>query len=240
MVTWTAQKDDWLRSLYPDTPNRTIAKMLCCSYLAVKNRATTLGLKKDPGYMASKPGCFRPGQTSWNKGLSYQPGGRIAENQFKPGHKPQTWVPVGTEAVDKDGYLKLKVSDDRTVPSRYNWKFVHVMKWEEYHGQPVPPKSCPNPVAAQYEMGQLVGVRGTPTIVLDNGDVVPGYLPAARLQDGNKRNFARENLALVSMAENAILNKFFAMKNPPEGGFDVLLNLARIKLATTKRKREIA
>ena len=204
MVTWTAQTDDWLRSLYPDTPNRTIAKMLCCSYLAVKNRATTLGLKKDPGYMASKPGCFRPGQTSWNKGLSYQPGGRIAENQFKPGHKPQTWVPVGTEAVDKDGYLKLKVSDDRTVPSRYNWKFVHVMKWEEYHGQPVPPKHV------------------------------------VRLKDGNKRNFARENLALVSMAENAILNKFFAMKNPPEGGFDVLLNLARIKLATTKRKREIA
>ncbi|OLF82690.1 hypothetical protein AWH63_06710 [Marinobacter sp. C18] len=204
MVTWTAQKDDWLRSLYPDTPNRTIAKMLCCSYLAVKNRATTLGLKKDPGYMASKPGCFRPGQTSWNKGLSYQPGGRIAENQFKPGHKPQTWVPVGTKAVDKDGYLKLKVSDDRTVPSRYNWKFVHVMKWEEYHGQPVPPKHV------------------------------------VRLKDGNKRNFARENLALVSMAENAILNKFFAMKNPPEGGFDVLLNLARIKLATTKRKREIA
>ncbi|WP_421921636.1 HNH endonuclease signature motif containing protein [Marinobacter salarius] len=204
MVTWTAQKDDWLRSLYPDTPNRTIAKMLCCSYLAVKNRATTLGLKKDPGYMASKPGCFRPGQTSWNKGLSYQPGGRIAENQFKPGHKPQTWVPVGTEAVDKDGYLKLKVSDDRTVPSRYNWKFVHVMKWEEYHGQPVPPKHV------------------------------------VRLKDGNKRNFERENLVLVSMAENAILNKFFAMKNPPEGGFDVLLNLARIKLATTKRKREMA
>ncbi len=154
--------------------------------------------------MASKPGCFRPGQTSWNKGLSYQPGGRIAENQFKPGHKPQTWVPVGTEAVDKDGYLKLKVSDDRTVPSRYNWKFVHVMKWEEYHGQPVPPKHV------------------------------------VRLKDGDKRNFDRENLALVSMAENAILNKFFAMKNPPEGGFDVLLNLARIKLATTKRKREMA
>lgn len=48
-------------------------------------------------------------------------------------------------------------------------------------GQPVAPKSCPNPVAAHYEMGQLVGVRGTPTIVLDNGDMVPGYLPAQRL-----------------------------------------------------------
>ena len=38
-------------------------------------------------------------------------------------------------------------------------------------------------------MGQLLGVRGTPTIVLESGDVVPGYLPAPRLlealeQDG--------------------------------------------------------
>ncbi len=50
-------------------------------------------------------------------------------------------------------------------------------------GQPVEAKSCPNPVAEQYEMGQLVGVRGTPTIVLENGDVVPGYLPASRLRE---------------------------------------------------------
>lgn len=49
--------------------------------------------------------------------------------------------------------------------------------------EPIAEKSCPNPVAEQYEMGQLVGVRGTPTIVLDNGDVVPGYLPAPRLWD---------------------------------------------------------
>ena len=204
MVTWNAQRDDWLRSLYPDTPNRTIAKMLNCSYLAVKNRATVLGLKKDPAYMASKPGCFKPGQESWNKGLSYQPGGRCSENQFKPGHKPQTTVPVGTEAVDKDGYLKRKVRDDAPPGmSRKNWKFVHVLKWEEYHGRPVPPKHV------------------------------------VRLKDGDKRNFSEENLVLVSMAENAILNKFFAMENPPAGSFDVLHNLAKIKLAANKRKREL-
>lgn len=204
MYQWAAQRDEWLRSLYPDTDNRTIAKMLGCSYSAVKNRAQTLGLKKSKAHMDTRPGCFKPGQNSWNKGLSYQPGGRIAESQFKKGNKPQTWVPVGTESEDKDGYLKQKVSDDRTVPSRYNWKFVHVLKWEEYNGRPVPPKHV------------------------------------VRLKDGDRRNFSPENLVLVSMAENAILNKFFAMKNPPEGGFDVLLNLARIKLAVGKRKKEIA
>lgn len=205
MAAWNAQRDDWLRSLYPETNNRTIAKVMGCSYSAIKNRAQTLGLKKSPEYLErEKPGCFRPGQTSWNKGVSYQPGGRIAESQFKPGHKPQTTVPVGTETVDKDGYLKRKIRDDAPPGmSRKNWKSVHVMKWEEYHGRPVPPKHV------------------------------------VRLKDGDKRNFSRENLVLVSMAENAILNKFFAMENPPEGSFDVLHNLARIKLAANKRKREM-
>lgn len=49
--------------------------------------------------------------------------------------------------------------------------------------EPVEPKSCPNPVAEQYEVGQLVGVRGTPTIIMDTGDVVPGYMPASKLLD---------------------------------------------------------
>ncbi|MBX5463840.1 MAG: DsbC family protein [Steroidobacteraceae bacterium] len=44
------------------------------------------------------------------------------------------------------------------------------------------PKHCPNsPVARQYALGQDVGVRGTPAIVLANGEMLPGYLPPAML-----------------------------------------------------------
>lgn len=40
------------------------------------------------------------------------------------------------------------------------------------------PKHCANsPVARQYELGQEVGVRGTPAILLDDGEMLPGYLP---------------------------------------------------------------
>ena len=45
-------------------------------------------------------------------------------------------------------------------------------------------KSTPcgkTPVEEDYEMGQDFGVRGTPAIVLANGDLVPGYLPPALL-----------------------------------------------------------
>lgn len=48
-------------------------------------------------------------------------------------------------------------------------------------GQPVEQKECENPVQEQYELGQRVGVRGTPTIVTEDGTVVPGYVSADRL-----------------------------------------------------------
>ena len=48
-------------------------------------------------------------------------------------------------------------------------------------GKPVPENKCTNPVAGQYQLGNAIGVRGTPSIVLDNGKFIPGYLPAAEL-----------------------------------------------------------
>lgn len=41
--------------------------------------------------------------------------------------------------------------------------------------------TCDNPVKEHMAMGQMVGVRGTPTIVLEDGRILPGYVPADRL-----------------------------------------------------------
>jgi thiol:disulfide interchange protein DsbC len=42
-------------------------------------------------------------------------------------------------------------------------------------------KTCANPVKQHYDLGQTLHISGTPTIVLDNGKIVPGYVPAANL-----------------------------------------------------------
>ncbi|MEJ2061422.1 MAG: DsbC family protein [Gammaproteobacteria bacterium] len=42
-------------------------------------------------------------------------------------------------------------------------------------------KSCDNPVAFDYEIGQKLGVNGTPAIVLQDGTLIPGYQPADKL-----------------------------------------------------------
>jgi len=44
------------------------------------------------------------------------------------------------------------------------------------------PRECDAPVAEQYEMGQSVGVTGTPALVTPNGDLIPGYVPPEDLR----------------------------------------------------------
>jgi len=45
-------------------------------------------------------------------------------------------------------------------------------------------EKCKNPVAQQYTLGQMMGINGTPALVLEDGTVIPGYIPAARLSEG--------------------------------------------------------
>jgi thiol:disulfide interchange protein DsbC len=48
-------------------------------------------------------------------------------------------------------------------------------------GQDVEASTCVNPIAAQYLLGQQIGVTGTPAIVYEDGTLLPGYLSAAEL-----------------------------------------------------------
>ena len=48
-------------------------------------------------------------------------------------------------------------------------------------GEEIAEKSCVNPVAEQYELGQKVGLTGTPAFVLPDGEMVPGLVGADQL-----------------------------------------------------------
>lgn len=51
-------------------------------------------------------------------------------------------------------------------------------------GRSVASASCENPVLEQYQLGSRVGVTGTPAIVLEDGNMVRGYVPADNLAKG--------------------------------------------------------
>ena len=149
---WSTADDARLRRIYPNEPTAAVAQTLRRTVFSVYGRADLLGLRKSEAYLASPAACrlrredfvgaatrFKPGHTPANKG-SRRPGwfaGRMKTTQFKKGQAQHTWVTIGTETRDPDGYLKRKVADDRTKASRFNWRFVHVLVWTEAHG-PVP------------------------------------------------------------------------------------------------------
>lgn len=48
-------------------------------------------------------------------------------------------------------------------------------------GETIATRDCENPVAEHYSLGSEIGVRGTPALVLESGQMVPGFIEPDRL-----------------------------------------------------------
>lgn len=154
---WTADEEARVRELYDTQPASAIGRDIGRSRAAVKNRIHKLGLTK-----GHNSGCFEKGLTPWNKGKSFDSGGRSHNTRFKPGQLPKNYKPVGSERVSKEGYLQRKMTDTGYPPR--DWVPVHHIVWREA-GREIPR-----------------GYRLT-------------------FKDCDKRNFALDNLELVSIAD---------------------------------------
>ncbi|VAW93489.1 Thiol:disulfide interchange protein DsbC [hydrothermal vent metagenome] len=49
------------------------------------------------------------------------------------------------------------------------------------NGAEIEEKTCDNPVQEQMALGEKFGVTGTPALILENGQLYPGYMPADKL-----------------------------------------------------------
>jgi len=50
-------------------------------------------------------------------------------------------------------------------------------------GEELEAKTCDNPVKAEFETGQKLGVQGTPALFTESGQMLPGYVPPERLKE---------------------------------------------------------
>lgn len=73
-----------------------------------------------------EPTQFKKGHVPANKGMKGTGGWKLT--QFKKGHMPVNYRPVGSERVNVDDYVEIKVSDPKT------WVGKHTYIWEEYNG----------------------------------------------------------------------------------------------------------
>lgn len=129
-LSWTPIEDETLAGLYQTHSAGQIAAVMGRTRPAIKNRVRVLGLKKPEGH--TNTGRFEHGFVPWNKGHSFDSGGRSHETRFKPGRRPHTWRPIGHERVTRDGYCERKMTD--TGVTRVDFVGLHIMLWREHHG----------------------------------------------------------------------------------------------------------
>ena len=74
-------------------------------------------------------GRFVKGQKAWNKGIPMKPETleKIRPTLFKKGHKTWKYREVGSERLDKNGYIIVKVADPK------KWRRKHFVEWKKYH-----------------------------------------------------------------------------------------------------------
>ncbi|QMV44447.1 HNH endonuclease signature motif containing protein [Cohnella cholangitidis] len=75
-------------------------------------------------------GRIKPGNVPFNKGKK-APGTGHKPTQFKKGNRPANYMPVGSERINTDGYVDVKIAD----PNK--WVQVHLLIWEAVNG-PIP------------------------------------------------------------------------------------------------------
>lgn len=138
---WTTTEESRLAALYAATPMSQLIELLGRPKSAIYGKAKELGLKRSAEFLASEhsgrlrtdsnPGLatrFQKGHGTWNKGKPFAAGGRSAETQFTTGRQPHNQVPIGTEVMASDGYMKIKVAE----PNKWEW--THRRNWEAVHG----------------------------------------------------------------------------------------------------------
>ena len=73
-------------------------------------------------------GHFEKGHTPFNKGRKGQHYSGCEKTWFKEGHLPAKHRECGSERIDKDGYVLVKVAE----PKR--WELKHRVVWEQHNG----------------------------------------------------------------------------------------------------------
>lgn len=84
--------------------------------------------KKNHGLSSGIDCRFRKGSVPPNKGKKgiHIPG--CEKGWFQKGHRPANYLPVGSEVVNTEGYVVVKIADPNI------WEFKHKIIWRLHHG----------------------------------------------------------------------------------------------------------
>lgn len=127
---FTNEQKSWIEEQYRHTPLVELTQLFNKRFKLQKTAKQIGAFIKNHGITSGRTGRFERGHNSWNKGRAHPATGRAAETQFKKGDVPVNHRPVGSERVNRDGYIEVKTAEPR------KWELKHRVVWRRHFGEP--------------------------------------------------------------------------------------------------------
>jgi hypothetical protein len=133
MHWWSEEEKEYLRQHYPIHSQPQLLNMFNDHFNVAIGVSQLKGALKRYDIKSGRTGRFEENRAAWNKGMNGINFGGVngEKTQFKKGNRPHNYLPVGTERVNGDGYVDIKIED----PNK--WRAKHILIWEEANG-PLP------------------------------------------------------------------------------------------------------
>ena len=130
-IRYTDEEKAFLRSFIPGHFSYEIQNAFeerfgrCLTYAQIKS------FKGNNKIRSGLNTTFKKKHVPANKGkkMSAEQYAKCKGTMFKKGHSPQNYRPVGSERVNVDGYIEIKVKDPGT------WELKHRVIWEQHNGK---------------------------------------------------------------------------------------------------------
>ena len=131
MHKWTKFELDYLRLISWNRSQKDIARMFNDHFKLDISCTAIVGAMKRNNIQTGRTGYFSKGNIPHNKGKKMSPEvyEKAKATMFKKGNIPPNYRPVGSERINIDGYVEIKVGD----PSE--WELKHRYIYEQKYGK---------------------------------------------------------------------------------------------------------
>jgi len=162
---YTEDQSNFISEHVKGTGTKELTEMFNSHFGLTLKSSLIRAFKKNHNLKSGLDATFKKGQIPPNKGTHI---GGWKPTQFKTGHRPHNYLQVGSERINGDGYLDIKIADP------HKWRGKHILVWEENNG-PLPKGYCiifGDRDRCNFEPNNLIMVSRQQLAVLNNNNLI--------------------------------------------------------------------
>ena len=125
---FSPEVEKYIRDNVKGTGNEELTKQVNDTFGTNYSRGQVKRYKQNNKLSSGLTGRFEKGQEPPNKGKKGVCAAGCEKTWFKKGAVPPNHKPVGSERIDKDGYVLVKVEEHK------KWQLKHRVVWGKYNG----------------------------------------------------------------------------------------------------------